>query len=169
MDHVRLVTAVTLGVLLVAGGCRSDEGHGEEPAPEITESPEEPEHAEAKVQVPESAPEKAMAALESGLAPAAVSLVQAQIDLMRAEDGRIWRVEGTPLRVIVLDYPSAERAAKGVVKVVRWANRSGLVHHAEATTNGPRVVVVGPLTTDSPTPEIRGMVDRYLDAFLGAR
>lgn len=175
-----------LGMLGAAGLALAAAGCGREEAVEVPPSAADPLEGRSKVEVPVGAIAPAPDAEPLGKARLAASEVEVRTKLSRAREmkpidtaltpeqlrrtgatgSHAYEVAGTPLRVIVLDYPDARAAADAIVDVMNWANGSGLVHHAEASGSRSRVILVGTATEDPLPEEMKGEVDKVMNAFI---
>ncbi len=96
-----------------------------------------------------------------------LELSDEQLSRTGATAAHAYKVDGTPMRVLVLDYPDPKTAAKAIVDVVVWVNGSGIIHNAEASGARSRVILVGSATAEPLTDAQKGIIDEYMNAFLG--
>jgi hypothetical protein len=71
------------------------------------------------------------------------------------------------LEILLLSYEDAKAAALALPKVASWANRSKLMHKAEAMAEGAHVLLVGLEPGGEPTDDTKAVIDKLLNTFVG--
>lgn len=163
-QHV-LFTVICIGALTLLGCSKSDvasipaaEQAGEGPGP--VEEPQAAAQASSPVA-------QALKAAKRPFARSTVKITEAQLDDLMADEYEIFDASSPALRIFVFHYDDAALAKPA--KVARWINQSGLVHHAECTANGARVVAIGSQSSEPLTDELRQATNDFMDAFMIGR
>ncbi len=80
-----------------------------------------------------------------------------------------FRTTDPALRLFLFEYGSVKEAAAHIQPVVVWINGSGLIHNGEATLAKHAIVVVGTENPGEVTPELRTLIDEYMDSAIMAQ
>ena len=149
-----------LCLLLALVGCR---GEVQEAAPGASA-----QEGTAKASAP-AAPSAAELLLEStGVAvEAAPALGSDRIETAGAKKHERFTNTDPGLEILLLSYDDAKAAALALPKVTSWANRSKLMHKAEAMAEGAHVLLVGLEPGSEPTDDTKSVIDKLLNAFVG--
>ena len=160
MPRGRAWTIAAVCLLMALYGCR---GEGAE-KPSVTKATA----AKAKTSAPET-PSAAQRLLRSAgveVAPAP-ALDSDRIETAGAKHHERFTNGDPGLEILLLSYEDANAAALALPKVTSWANRSQLMHRAEAMAEGAHVLLVGLEPGGEPTDDTKSVIDKLLNTFVG--